>query len=169
MFLSEDRDESVASWCPVTFTKVATDPHRSGVIPTLASLVSLIAALTCCLPLGTLLLAAGSATASLVSDKLRPWLLFLSVACLVFAFVQTYYLRRCRFRLRRARTILLWFSAVLVLSMLVFPRFTSTLLAGRVPSLAAASTLRDFDEKTFTAEFNGAANQTRLVVLLSPT
>lgn len=142
---------------------------RGAVVSTLASLASLIAALSCCLPLGTLLMAAGSATASLVSEKLRPWLLAVSVGCLVVAFVQTYYLRRCAFRSRRLRTALLWFSATVVLSMLLFPRFTSTLLAGRLPSFTTSSVFRDFDESAFVHEFNAADRQTRIVLLLSPT
>jgi hypothetical protein len=143
--------------------------RRPGLLSTLASLASLFAALSCCLPLGTLLLAAGSATASALSEKLRSWLLALSVACLVFAFAQTYYLRRCDFRQRRLRTALLWFSALMVSGMLVFPRFTSTLMAGRLPSFLVAGAFRDFNEQTFISEFNAAADHQRIVLLLSPT
>ena len=114
-------------------------------------------------------MAAGSAGASLFSEKLRPWLLPLSVACLLLAFVQTYFRGRCEFRYRRLRTCLLWFSATVVLGMLVMPRYVASLMAGRLPSLSAASTLRDFDQREFTREFDAAVDQTRLVVLLSPT
>jgi hypothetical protein len=136
---------------------------------TLAAIASLVAALSCCLPLGTLLMAAGSAGASLFSERLRPWLLAFSVASLVFAFVQTYVRRRCDFRTRRLRTVLLWFSALLVVGMLAAPRYVSSLLAGKLPSLSAASELRPFDQSVFVREFNAATGQTRLVVLLSPT
>lgn len=142
---------------------------RGAVLSTFASLASLLAALSCCLPLGTLLMAAGSAGASLFSEKLRPWLLPLSVACLLLAFAQTYSRGRCEFRYRRLRTCLLWFSATVVLGMLVMPRYVASLMAGRLPSLSAASTLRDFDQRDFIREFDAAVNQTRLVVLLSPT
>jgi len=114
-------------------------------------------------------MAAGSAGASLFSEKLRPWLLPLSVACLLLAFVQTYFRGRCEFRYRRLRTCLLWFSATVVLGMLVMPRYVASLMAGRLPSLSAASTLRDFDQREFTREFDAALDQTRLVLLLSPT
>jgi predicted PurR-regulated permease PerM len=136
---------------------------------TLASLASLVAALSCCLPLGTLLMAAGSAGASLFSERLRPWLLAFSVAALLFAFVQTYFRRRCAFRQRRLRTVLLWFSAIVVVGMLGAPRAVSTLLAGRLPSFSASSELRDFKESEFARDFEAAAGQTRVVVLLSPT
>ena len=136
---------------------------------TLASLASLIAALSCCLPLGTLLMSAGAAGLSVFSERLRPWLLALSVGSLVFAFVQTYVRRRCDFRYRRFRTLLLWFAAVLVAGMLFAPRYVSSLLAGRLPSISAASQLRTFDGQSFIREFNAAADRERVVVLLSPT
>lgn len=136
---------------------------------TVASLASLAAALSCCLPLGTLLMAAGSAGASLFSEKLRPLLLALSVASLVFAFAQTYVRRRCEFRQRRLRTVLLWFSAVTVVGMLAAPRYVSSLLSGRLPAFSATSELRPFNEESFVREFNAAGDRPRLVVLLSPT
>jgi hypothetical protein len=148
---------------------VAGNDGKSAVVSTVASLASLLAALSCCLPLGTLLMSAGSAGASLFSERLRPWLLAFSFASLVFAFVQTYFRRRCEFRHRRLRTVLLWFSAVMVVGMLAAPRAMSTLFAGRIPSFSPASRLSDFDQREFERQFNAAANQTRLVVLLSPT
>src|SRR5690242_16806591 len=99
---------------------------RGAFLSTAASLASLVAALSCCLPLGTLLMAAGSAGASLFSERLRPWLIWISVAFLVLAFVQTYFRQRCEFRARRLRTLLLWFSAVVVAATLLAPRFTAT-------------------------------------------
>src|SRR5690349_21362922 len=95
---------------------------RASVAASIASLAGLVAALSCCLPLGTLLMAAGFAGASLFSESIRPWLLGFSVACLVFAFVQTYFRSRCAFRQRRVRTLLLWFSAVTVAAMLAAPQ-----------------------------------------------
>jgi hypothetical protein len=134
-----------------------------------ASLASLIAALSCCLPLGTLLMAAGSTGASALSQRLRPWLLALSVALLIFGFIQTYIRGRCEFRHRRFRTVLLWLTAALVLGMLLLPRQISSLLAGQNPWVRAASTLRQFDIAAFQREFDAAADRTRIVVLLSPT
>lgn len=134
-----------------------------------ASVASLVAALSCCLPLGTLLMAAGSAGASLFSEKLRPWLLALSVASLVFAFAQTYVRGRCEFRQRRLRTVLLWFSAAMVVGMLAAPRYVSSLLTGRLPAFYATSQLRPFNEESFVREFDAASDRSRLVLLLSPT
>lgn len=148
---------------------MAQTSGRSAVISTLASLAGLIAALSCCLPLGTLLLSAGSAGASLFSEKLRPWLLVLSVASLVFSFVQTYFRRRCAFRHRRLRTCLLWFSATIVIGMFAAPAFFSSILAGHLPFLKAASELRAFRQVDFVREFDASSDRARLVVLLSPT
>jgi len=139
------------------------------VISTLASLASLVAALSCCLPLGTLLMSAGAASASLYSEKLRPWLLALSVASLLFAFVQTYFRQRCDFRFRRLRTVLLWFSAATVIAMFAAPTFVSTLLAGHLPSFQVAGTLRDFHQSDFQQQFDSESDRTRIVALLSPT
>jgi hypothetical protein len=116
-----------------------------------------------------MLMAAGSAGASVFSERLRPWLLALSVGSILFAFVQTYFRDRCEFRHRRLRTVLLWVSAGLIFGMLVFPRYVSSLLAGNIPALSASSTLRDFDEEQFIREFNAASDRTRVVLLLSPT
>jgi hypothetical protein len=149
-----------------------TDGARSGrasVLGSLASIASLIAALSCCLPLGTLLMAAGSASASLFSETLRPYLLAFSVGSLIFAFIQTYFRNRCEFRHRSLRTVLLWFSALTVTGMLVFPVQFAAALAGVAPSGNAAGTLQTFDERAFVRDFNASANETRLVVLLSPT
>ena len=142
---------------------------KGAVLSTAASLISLVAALSCCLPLGTLLMAAGSAGASLFSEALRPWLVWLSAGLLIVAFVQTYLRARCEYRQRRFRTVLLWFSAGVVVATIAAPRFTATLLAGRLPAFRAAGELRTFDEREFAREFDAAASETRLVVLLSPT
>jgi len=142
---------------------------RGAVLSTLASLAGLVAALSCCFPLGTLLMAAGSAGASLFSEKLRPWLLAFSAAALVFAFVQTYVRRRCEFRHRRLRTVLLWFSATVVVGMLIAPGVFASLVVGRMPSLSGSDQLRDFDPAAFTREFDAASDSNRIVLLLSPT
>jgi hypothetical protein len=148
---------------------MARQPGKGAVLSTAASLASLLAALTCCLPIGTLLMAAGSAGASLFSEALRPWLIWLSAGCLFLAFVQTYFRSRCDFRQRRVRTVLLWFSAVVVVATIAAPRFTATLLAGRIPAFRAAAELRTFTEQEFLREFDAAAGQKRIVVMLSPT
>ena len=140
-----------------------------AVVSTVASLASLVAALSCAAARDFAACGRIRGAASLFSEQLRPWLLVFSVAALIFAFVQTYYRRRCEFRHRRLRTVLLWFSAVLVVAMLIAPRTVSTVLAGRLPSFTAAGAFTDFDPAAFQKAFDAASNQNRVVVLLSPT
>ena len=135
----------------------------------MASLASLTAALSCCLPVGALLMAAGSAAGAAFSETLRPWLLWLSVGSLIIALAQTYLLGRCEFRHRRLRTFLLWFAFVVVGATLLAPRFSATLLAGRLPAFTTVGTLERFEEAAFLREFALASRQTRVVVLLSPS
>jgi hypothetical protein len=116
-----------------------------------------------------MLMAAGAAGASLAAETLRPWLLWISVACVVVAFAQTYWRGRCEFRYRRVRTLLLWFSAVVVGATLLAPRFTASLLAGRLPRFTSSVRLYTFDEREFLREFEAASAVPRMVVLLSPT
>jgi len=142
---------------------------KGAALGTLASLASLIAALGCCLPLSTLLMAAGSAGASLFAEKLRHWLLVFSVAAILFAFVQTYFRRRCEFRTRRLRTVLLWLTGALVFGMIAAPRFTASLLAGQIPAFRGTAQVADFSEAAFLRSFQDAGKHARLVVLLSPT
>ena len=114
-------------------------------------------------------MAAGSAGAAMFSEALRPILVWVSALLIVVAFVQTYFRSRCEFRHRRFRTALLWLSAAVVVLSIAAPRFTATLLAGRLPSFRASAELRTFVESEFLREFEAASAQTRLVVLLSPT
>ena len=69
-----------------------------------------------------------------------------------------------------ARTFLLWFSAVTVVTATpLAPQFTATLLAGRLPGLRASQRAADLRLSRIPREFHAASPQTRLVVLLSPT
>src|SRR4051794_12291526 len=117
---------------------------RGSVAASMASVASLVAALSCCLPLGTLLVAAGSAGASLFSEGIRAWLLSFSVACLAFAFAQIYVRSRCEFRHRRLRTLLLWFSTTAVVAMMAAPQQVSSILEGRLPWVKPTGALREF-------------------------
>ena len=118
---------------------------RGAVWSSLASVISLAAALSCCLPLGTLLMAAGSAGASAFSERLRPYLLWFSVVMLGLAFVQTYRGSKCRFRQRALRTIVMWTAAALVAGMLLFPQFMAGLMTGRIVATHGTIELHTFE------------------------
>ncbi|MDQ6704558.1 MAG: hypothetical protein M3Z85_01205 [Acidobacteriota bacterium] len=134
----------------------------------LASVASLAAALSCCLPLGTLLMAAGSSGASAFSERLRPYLLGFSVLMLALAFVQTYGGRKCRFRQRAFRTAVLWCAAALVGGMLLFPQFVAGLMTGHVAA-ATGSHLETFELARFERLLRAESQHPRVILLLSPT
>jgi len=107
--------------------------ERGPVFSSIAAIGSLIAATSCCLPLGTFLAAAGAAGAARILAPLRPWLIGLSVLALVFGFVQVHGRSRCSLRRNPFSVLLLWISAVVVLLMLVFPQAIAGFLADRLP------------------------------------
>jgi hypothetical protein len=120
-----------------------------------------LAALSCCLPLGPFLLAAGSAGASGIFVSLQPYLIAFSVLMLVVGFVQAFRARKCG-RARRALNVaVLLCSAGLVAAML-FAYVPANAPAGQ---FAVATLQLD----SFRQAFNAAADRTRVLVLLSPT
>ncbi|MBL8212548.1 MAG: hypothetical protein JNK87_17670 [Bryobacterales bacterium] len=98
-----------------------------GTPAAVGAVLSVLAAVSCCLPLGTLLGAAGTAGASGLFAGARDWLMPLSVVLLVVAFVQTY--RTPCARRSRAAMIVLWTCAVFVVVMLVFPQYVAVAMA----------------------------------------
>ena len=106
---------------------------RGPVVSSIAALGSLIAAMGCCLPVGTFLVAAGSAGAARILTPLRPWLLAVSIAALLLGFVQAYGRSHCSLRRNPVSITLLWVSAAVVLVMLVFPQAIAGFLADQLP------------------------------------
>ena len=105
--------------------------HSERVTP-VAAAVSAMATLACCLPVG---LATAAATASLgvLTETLRPWLLALSVVLLGVGMYQVYGARnRCVTR-GPTSIVLLWLSAVIVMTVIFFPQLLAGVLAGLVP------------------------------------
>src|ERR1039457_613901 len=91
---------------------------------------SALAASSCCLPLGTFWLAAGSAGASAVLDRLRPYLMALSVILLAFAFWQAYRAKKCNRKRSVLSKVLLWSAAVFVFVSIAFPQVLADIFAG---------------------------------------
>jgi len=96
----------------------------------LAAFGSVLAASSCCLPVLPFLFAAGSATGSAVLAEFRPYLLAASVAFIAFGFYQARRARQCQAKPRIVSTVLLWFSAVVVVMSILFPQVLANLLAG---------------------------------------
>ena len=104
--------------------------ERRTLLASVAALGSLFAALSCCLPVWPFMFAAGAATGSAVLFRLRPYLLALSVGCILFGFYQSWRARQCQAKPRLMNTILLWFSAAVVIASILFPQALANLLAG---------------------------------------
>ena len=94
----------------------------------ISAIVSAIAGLSCCLPLG-FLAALGLGSASFFLRSIQPWLLGLSVLFLGIGFFQHYKGARCGAKRSRFIEVLLWGCGFVVLMMILFPEFIAGLLA----------------------------------------
>src|SRR5260221_9312308 len=107
--------------------------NKSGskrtVIASIAALGSVIAASSCCLPLLPFLFAAGAASTSAFVAQFRPYLLVLSVLLIAFGFYKSWRAKQCDCKPSRISTFLLWFSAIVVLVMILFPQVIANLVA----------------------------------------
>jgi len=102
---------------------------KSTVIASIAALGSVIAASSCCLPLLPFLFAAGAASTSAFVAQFRPYLLVLSVLLIAFGFYKSWRTKQCNCKPSRISTFLLWFSAIVVLVMILFPQVIANLVA----------------------------------------
>jgi uncharacterized membrane protein len=102
---------------------------RGTVVASLAALVSVIAASSCCLPVLPFLFAAGAAGTSAFFAQLRPYLLVLSALLIAFAFYKSWRAKQCNCKPSRISTFLLWFSAFVVFIFILFPQVIANLVA----------------------------------------
>jgi len=100
----------------------------TGVSASAGALLSSLASISCCLPLG-FAAALGAGTASAFFAKLRPWLLGLSVVLIVLGFWQQRRAKQCAVRGRLIGKVMLWAAVVVVLGMLLFPQQVAALIA----------------------------------------
>jgi hypothetical protein len=100
-----------------------------GVSASLVAILSSVATISCCLPLGfAAALGAGAASAF---TTLRPWLLGLSVMLLGLGFWQQHRAKQCSIRGRLIGNVLLWTALVVVLGMILFPQEIAAFIADR--------------------------------------
>jgi type IV secretory pathway TrbL component len=100
----------------------------SGISVSVGAILSSLASLSCCLPLGfAAALGAGAASAFLTT--LRPWLLGLSVILIGLGFWQQRRAKQCAVKGRVVGQILLWSAVVVVLGMILFPQQIAGFLA----------------------------------------
>ena len=107
-----------------------TDNSRRSALASLGAIGSLLAATSCCWPVLPFVFAAGTAGGSAWLAKVRPFLLAASALFVAFGFYQAWRARQCNCKPRLANTLLLWFSAVVVLVSSLFPEVLANLLAG---------------------------------------
>ncbi len=103
----------------------------TGISASLGAMVSSLAALVCCLPLG-FAGAIGAAGASAFIQGLQPWLLGLSVALLGLGFWQQHGAKQCAVKGRPLGRVLLWAAVVVVAGMILFPQEIAGFIADRV-------------------------------------
>jgi hypothetical protein len=101
--------------------------HGEKLAP-VAALVSAFSCMACCLPFG-FAAAAGFAGLGFVLDPLRPWLMAISAALLLFGFWQLYRKPKVCARRSRASMVIFWLCAVAVAAMVIAPQLIAGLLA----------------------------------------
>jgi hypothetical protein len=102
----------------------------TGFSASLAAILSSVATISCCLPLG-FAAALGAGAASAVFATLRPWLLGLSVALIGLGFWQQRRAKQCAVRGRFLGAVLLWAAVAVVLAMIVFPQEIAAFIADK--------------------------------------
>jgi hypothetical protein len=93
----------------------------AGISASLGAILSLLATMGCCLPLG-FAGALGVAGASAFLHTFRPWLLGLSILLLGIGFWQQRRARLCSVKRNYLSAVLLWTAVVFVVAMIVFPQ-----------------------------------------------
>ena len=101
----------------------------TGVSASAGALLSSLASISCCLPLG-FLAALSAGTASAFFATLRPWLLGLSVVLIGLGFWQQRRAKQCAVRGRLIAKVMLWVAVIVFLGMLLFPQQVAGLIAG---------------------------------------
>ena len=106
---------------------------RGTVAAPFAAIVSLVAAGSCCIPVGFFIAGAGLFGAAGFFGAAQPFLVALALVSLALGFIRTYAGARCT-RRSRAAVVLLWTAAFLVLAMLLFPQVIAGFLADYLPA-----------------------------------
>lgn len=106
-----------------------------GISASLGAIVSSLATMGCCLPLG-FAGALGAAGASAFVQRFRPWLLALSVVLLGIGFWQQRRAKLCAVKRSYLSAVLLWTAVVLVVGMIVFPQEIAGFIADHLSRAA---------------------------------
>ena len=93
----------------------------SGISASLGAIISSLATMGCCLPLG-FAGALGAAGASAFVQRFRPWLLGFSIVLLGIGFWQQRRAKQCSVKRSYLSAVLFWTAAVFVVAMIIFPQ-----------------------------------------------
>jgi len=107
----------------------------SGISASLGAIMSSLATVGCCLPLG-FAGALGAAGASAFLQRFRPWLLALSIVLLGVGFWQQRRARLCSVKRSYLSAVLLWTAVVLVMGMIIFPQEIAGFIADHLSRAA---------------------------------
>jgi hypothetical protein len=108
------------------------EARRAGIAAPAAAIVSLLAAVSCCLPVGAFVAGAGFLGLAGLVGAARPYFVGLALASLALGFVRAYGIKSCRARRSRAGVVILWTAAALVAALFLFPQQIAGWLADRV-------------------------------------
>jgi hypothetical protein len=112
----------------------ATRPEPSSgpttIIASIAAVGSVVAALSCCLPVFPFLVAAGLAGSSTFLSEVRPYLLMGSIVFIAFGFYKARRAKACHHPRSIIASVLLWVSAGFVLISILFPQVVANAIAG---------------------------------------
>lgn len=100
----------------------------AGLSVSVAAIVSSLATMACCLPLG-FAAAIGAAGASAFLLRFRSWFLLLSIALIGLGFWQQRRAKQCAVKGRLIGQILLWTAVAVVVAMILFPQQIAGFLA----------------------------------------
>ena len=100
----------------------------TGLSASFAAIVSSLATMACCVPLG-FAAAIGTSGASAFLLRFRPWFLLSSIAMIGLGFWQQRRAKQCALRGRLVGQCLLWTAVAVVLAMILFPQQIAGLLA----------------------------------------
>jgi hypothetical protein len=103
--------------------------QRGTLVAAASAVVSLLAAGSCCLPLGTILIAGGFAGLSAMIESYRPWLIGLSLVSLGAGFWQAYGRKQCAARRSGTSVAVLWIALTMIVVLLLFPQTIAGVLA----------------------------------------
>jgi predicted PurR-regulated permease PerM len=106
-----------------------TQSSKGKALASLAALGSAFLASSCCLPLLPFLAAGGTAGSSAFFVRLRPFLVAASLGFVALGFYQARREKRCGRHSSVLSTILLWFSAIVVVVFTFLPQTMANVIA----------------------------------------